>query len=632
MKRTITFLLPLVLVAGLLATFASPVAAQDDPPGRVARLNYIQGAVSFQPSGEKDWVEANPNRPLTTGDNLWADKDSRGEVHIGSTAIRLSSETGISIMNLDDRTAQIQLAQGTIEVHMRHLSGGDAFEIDTPNLAFTVTAAGEYRVAADPNENSTVITVRHGEGQVTGGGESYDLHSGQQYTFTGTDQLSYDAVEAPSNDVFDDWCDARDDRENHSESAHYVSRDVDGYYDLDDYGGWTDVPDYGRVWVPRGVPAGWAPYRYGHWVWIAPWGWTWVEDEPWGFAPFHYGRWIFAGGYWGWVPGPIVVRPVYAPHLVAFVGGGGFNLSVRAGSFAGVAWFPLGPRDVYVPGYHCSPRYVQNINITNTKVVNVTQVTNFYNTYNINNTRNVSVNRINYTYANNATAVTAVSRETFVNARPVGVSAVHITSEQIQNARPESTPLTHTRSSYVSTTAKQANAKPPIPFAQKPVVARLNPAASVNSRAPQVYTNDSKPFNQEPRGGNQPTPATNNQGFRPFGQPSGASNQAQAPHTKDGGQQSQSTTFQPPHGNNNPATTERNNTVNKPPVQPEVHPNPPMRFTPPVKARDEMYDVHPPVNNRPAPKQPEPKPEPKPKPQPAPKQDSHPHSEAHPHG
>ncbi len=121
---------------GLVSAFPNSAAAQDaDPPGRVARLNYIQGSVSYQVSGDQDWVQADPNRPLTTGDNLWADKDSRGEVHIGSTAIRMSSETGISFLTLDDRTTQLQLAQGTIEVHLRILPSGDAFEIDTPNLA-----------------------------------------------------------------------------------------------------------------------------------------------------------------------------------------------------------------------------------------------------------------------------------------------------------------------------------------------------------------------------------------------------------------------------------------------------------------------------------------------------------------
>ena len=58
---------------------------ENDPPARVARLNYMQGSVSFQPGGEGDWIDAVPNRPLTTGDNLWTDRGSRAELHVGST-------------------------------------------------------------------------------------------------------------------------------------------------------------------------------------------------------------------------------------------------------------------------------------------------------------------------------------------------------------------------------------------------------------------------------------------------------------------------------------------------------------------------------------------------------------------
>jgi hypothetical protein len=62
-----------------------------DPPGRVARLSFSDGSVSFQPGGEGDWVQAVPNRPLTTGDNIWADKDSRAELQAGSSSIRMDS-------------------------------------------------------------------------------------------------------------------------------------------------------------------------------------------------------------------------------------------------------------------------------------------------------------------------------------------------------------------------------------------------------------------------------------------------------------------------------------------------------------------------------------------------------------
>ncbi|MFZ1205278.1 MAG: DUF6600 domain-containing protein, partial [Candidatus Acidiferrales bacterium] len=321
-------------------------ATQADPPGRVARLNYIQGSVSLQPAGTQDWIDANPNRPLTTGDNLWADQDSRGELHVGSSVLRLSGQTGISFLNLNDQVTQLQLAQGSLYVRVRELGEGEAFEVDTPNLAFSILRPGQYRVNVDPNGGATIIEVWGGSGSVTGGGQAFTLNPGQAFSFSGTDQLTYDAQPLPGRDDFDSWCASRDQREDQSASARYVSRDVIGYNDLDDYGAWSNDPQYGSVWVPNGVAADWAPYHYGHWVFVAPWGWTWVEDEPWGFAPFHYGRWAVIGGRWGWVPGPVgvgvvvggpIVRPMYAPALVGFVGGGGFSLSIAIGGGAGVA-------------------------------------------------------------------------------------------------------------------------------------------------------------------------------------------------------------------------------------------------------------------------------------------------------
>ncbi len=595
-KVTSLLILPL-FIATLFAALPNSAAAQDDPPGRVARLNFIQGSVSYQVSGDQNWVQADPNRPLTTGDNLWADKDSRGEVHIGSTAIRLSSETGVSFLTLDDRTVQLQLAQGAIEVHVRHQAPGDAFEIDTPNLAFTLTSGGEYRIETDPNANSTVVVVREGSGEVTGGGESWDLAAGQQYTFNGTDQLSYDASPEPGFDDFEAWCQSRDQRENSAVSAKYVSRDVDGYYDLDDYGSWEADSDYGELWVPRGVAVGWEPYHVGHWVFIAPWGWTWVDEEPWGWAPFHYGRWYYVRDHWGWVPGPIVVRPVYAPAVVGFVGGG-FGFSVAfGGGFAGVGWFPLGPRDVFVPGYHCSPRYFQTINVTNTRIVNVTQVTNVYNTVIVNR----DVTHVNYTYANNERAITAVSRDTFVNARPVAAAAVRVNADQIRTARVvESAPIAPGRASYVSATARVSTAKPAVPFSQRPVVARLNPATPVPRQTPQS-TNESRPFTQQNRGNDaQPNARVNNNNPPPNNNPPASNNQ---PQSRDGFRPFQppatANNTQPAGRNNTNTTTNSNaNTLNRSEQQPQSEARPAMKFTPPVKARDENYDVHPPLNNK----------------------------------
>ena len=467
MRKSIISFLFLIFSAGLVIAFSTPAMADDDPPGRVARLNYIQGSISFQPGGESDWVQANPNRPLTTGDNLWTDRDSRGELHIDSTAIRLSGETGITFLNLDDRTVQIQLAQGSISVHVRRLEGGDAFEIDTPNLAFTVQRPGEYRVDVDPNGDTTVVTVREGEGDVTGGGVEFHLDSGDRDVFSGTDSLTYDGGNAGRLDEFDQWGRSRDDREERAQSARYVSRDVIGYEDLDEYGDWRSVPDYGYVWFPSRVAAGWAPYRFGHWVWIEPWGWNWVEDEPWGFAPFHYGRWAEYGGGWCWVPGPIVVRPVYSPALVVFVGGPRFGISLTIGGGGGVAWFPLGPREVYVPPYRSSLRYMQHVNITNT-TVNIVNVTNVYN--------NRDGSRDTYMHRRNIGAVTAVSRDTFVNARPVNRAALRVDSRQLQDAEIQrSISVAPDRRSIIGA-GEPARVRPPETVMRRQVIVKETPA------------------------------------------------------------------------------------------------------------------------------------------------------------
>lgn len=464
-----------VLFAAVLLASPRTASAQDqsqqDPPSRVARLNYVQGSVSYQPSGSQDWLQADLDYPLSTGDNLWADTDSRGEVHIGSTAFRIGSQTGISFLNLNDQAVQVELAQGSLEVNVRQLGPDQAYEIDAPNLAFSILRPGEYRLDVDPNGQATTVTVYGGQGTVTGGGQTFNVTPGESAIFTGTNQLSQNMQEAPQPDSFEDWARSREYREEHVLSARYVSPEMTGYEDLDQYGSWHSDPDYGNYWSPNGVAADWQPYREGHWCWVAPWGWTWVDNEPWGFAPFHYGRWAIIGGSWGWVPGPVAVAPVYAPALVGFVGGGGFGVAVSFGGGAGVGWFPLGPRDVYVPAYRVSPRYVQEINVSNTRIINRTTVVNVYNNYTVNHVTNV-----NYTYVNNARAVTVVNRDAFVGGRPVASSAMRVNAAELSH--PHVVPnaqLTPTRASIVGSVAA-AKARPPASVANRHLVTKMTPS------------------------------------------------------------------------------------------------------------------------------------------------------------
>ena len=230
-----------------------------DPPGRVARIQYMAGEVSMQPGGVNDWVAASQNRPLTTSDRVWTDKNSKAELSVGDGFLRMNSETSVTLSNVSDNTVQVELDQGTLELTVLHLEGGEIYEVDTPNAAFTVTKTGVYRFDVYPNEDQTWITVRKGQGEATGKGAAVKISSGQQVRFSSGTSLVHTAEAAPASDGFDDWAKVRDQRLEHSESARYVSPGVIGAQDLDQYGHWQQTPQYGAIWVPNSVPVGWAP-------------------------------------------------------------------------------------------------------------------------------------------------------------------------------------------------------------------------------------------------------------------------------------------------------------------------------------------------------------------------------------
>ena len=429
-----------------------------DPPDRVGRINLLTGTVSFRPGSMEDWVPATLNYPLTAGDHLWADQDGQAEIHVGSTAIRLASNTEFSLLNLDDQTMQIRLSTGSLNIRLRRLDPNEVVEVDTPNSSITLTQPGSYRVDVQETGDSS-LTVRSGEAEVMAGDSSFSVYPDQAADISGLDSPSYEASMAGEPDEWDQWCQDRDRGEDRMASTQYVPREMIGVEDLDANGVWRVMPGYGAVWQPT-VEVGWAPYRYGHWAWVDPWGWTWIDDAPWGFAPFHYGRWTFFGGAWVWVPGRIVVRPIYAPALVVFVGGNGWGSSM--GSAGGVAWFPLGPREPYVPPYAVSNVYVRNINISHVTVMNAQ-----------------TINVTTYRWVNRSVpgAVVAVPNRAFVGAQPVNSSAFAVSNAEIMRAPVRGTyaPVAPVRESVYGRPVMGPAAQPPAMIMSRPVVARVAP-------------------------------------------------------------------------------------------------------------------------------------------------------------
>jgi len=439
--------------------------AAGNPPTRVARISYLDGSVSIQPGGAGDWGAAAMNRPMTIGDKLWTDKDSRAELQTGVVSIHLGSMTALSFLNLDQAITQMRMAEGSMNFRVKEIREGDVNEVDTPNATFTVTKAGAFRIDVDENGDSTGITVIRGEGQVTAGGKSYDLQAGQRGVFNGTNEIQSTIAQAPPPDGLDQWANDRDLREQDSTSARYVPPDMPGTADLDDNGTWSEQPDVGPVWYPNDVPADWAPYSDGYWGYVGPWGWTWIGYEPWGFAPYHYGRWGLIGGRWGWYPGPIIGPAFYGPAFVGFLGGGfGFGFGVGFG----VGWFPLGFGEPFHPWYHAGFGYVERINYRNTVI------------------RNAGVLRaganFNYAYAHNVHAVTAASRSAFTSGQAINRGAAHLTEASLRGAQVTShVGFSPSRASAFGAANARANvARPPTSVQNRSVVARTAPAGAAS--------------------------------------------------------------------------------------------------------------------------------------------------------
>jgi uncharacterized membrane protein YgcG len=454
-KRMVTMLLCLAGLAG----FAAPRARADedkDPPTRVARISFVDGSVSLQPGGEGDWGSAARNRPMTIGDKLWVDKDSRAELQAGAVSIHLGSMTALSFLNLDEGITQVRLAEGSVNFRVSELRQGDTVEVDAPNLAFLVKQAGAFRIDVDESGDSARVTVIRGEGEVTASGKTYPVHAGERAEFTGTDNLQSNIEKAPGPDGLDRWAAQRDLKEDNSVSGNYVSRETPGYSDLDDSGTWKDEPEYGHVWYPNDVAPGWAPYSDGYWNYVGPWGWTWVGYEPWGFAPYHYGRWNYFGGRWGWCPGPFLGPPVYGPAFVGFFGGGfGF----------GVGWFPLGFGEPFFPWFHCRHEFFERINVHNTFIRN-------------RNVFNTNVRNVNFVNAHNVNAVTVANRNTFVNGQAINRGATHITAASLKGAQvTNSVGVRPTQHSALGSVNMKSNvARPSAAVQNRTVIARTAPA------------------------------------------------------------------------------------------------------------------------------------------------------------
>ncbi len=347
----------LVLALAAMPGVALAGAVPGELPAYVGRLSTVAGEVRWFDRDSESWLgtpqEPLRNWPVAAGDRLRTGPDGRAELRLGSTTLRLGPGCDLTLQRLDGQGLVLWLESGTLALRLSALLPGEgaAAEVLTAEGRWLPQAPGHYRIArqADARTPATLATTWRGEMSFEGRDSALTVPAGRRADIWLDPANSTRYTWAPvERDAFADWV-ARDERlDDAPVSARYVQPGVTGWQDLDRNGDWVSHPEYGQVWQPRQVPVGWAPFHDGRWVWVAPWGWTWIDAAPWGFAPFHYGSWVVWRDRWCWSPGPRQERPHYAPALRAWTGGpvvgGGTSININIGNNTG--YRPPPPRVV----------------------------------------------------------------------------------------------------------------------------------------------------------------------------------------------------------------------------------------------------------------------------------------------
>jgi hypothetical protein len=472
-----TFVLAVLLAASQFALAADapppPPGAEITPP----RLSFVDGKASFWRPGAEDWAPARVNTPLAAGDALYTGERANLEVQVGPRAfVRAAEKTQLGIVDIEPDFLQLKVTSGHASLDLRSIAAGHTVELDTPNAVFTIEHSGYYRVVV-ADDVTHFVTRRGGQATITlADGTARAISPSEEIVVRGSGAPSAETYAAPEIDAWDRWNYARTDYELEALSARYVSPGVYGVGVLDQWGAWRVVPPYGAVWVPERVPPGWAPYTAGSWVWDLRFGWTWVDDAPWGWAPFHHGRWVVVNGFWAWAPGPVILRPVYAPALVAF-----FNVapdvSVRIGiGGPALGWVALGwgeplrpwwgrPGFAGVPwwGGWGGPRIVNNVVIQRAAVVNV--------------------NTIVYEHTKTPRAVVAVGDKQFGSGPVRGVRPAPARGLELAHIG-DTHPARPAAASRVP--ERRDSVRPPASVAARPVVATRAPREAAAAPAPRV--------------------------------------------------------------------------------------------------------------------------------------------------
>jgi hypothetical protein len=328
--------------AGAAVLSLLPLAALAESYATVRNIRgegYLQATQGAEPQG------LTLNSPVLPGDGVWTSRTGMVDLFLADgNHVWMDSDTRADLDKLpgdeasDEKILRLRLWKGSLLLDLRVCSPECSYLVTTPSATVGPLQEGLYYVEVESVDRTRVAAMQ-GLCTVASAGESVRLAAYQmtyaEYGYPPTAPVNSQVSAAALLGFRESCLPAR----SAGSSAKYLPSSLDAYApDLDANGTWMNTAEYGYVWRPNAVPADWAPYTNGRWVYN-PWGMTWVPYEVWGWAPFHYGRWIFSAGFgWGWCP-----MPYFAPAWVSFWwGDDGWLGWCPMGYYGSPLWGPCG--------------------------------------------------------------------------------------------------------------------------------------------------------------------------------------------------------------------------------------------------------------------------------------------------
>lgn len=256
-----------------IALFAAVplLAAETDPPGRVGRISLADEGAQLRIGDSVAAGGAAFNWPLTTGAQIETTGEARAEARIGSTTLHLDGGTSLEFVELSDERIWMRLNRGSVVLGIRSPEHAAELALDTPQGRLRFETPGSYR--ADVAGGTTAFSVYQGAAYLEDIGLT--VRPGERILLPGGTDRNHLLGNA-TNDAFRQWSLNRDQLAARG-GKQYISPEMTGHEELERHGNWQETSEYGPAWFPQGMPPGWAPYRQGRWVWVPPWGWTWID-------------------------------------------------------------------------------------------------------------------------------------------------------------------------------------------------------------------------------------------------------------------------------------------------------------------------------------------------------------------